>query len=76
MFLCTSQFSSVGLKGSYVLIPMLVSAACSEAVNVPAVVTVAAAKAAAGKEAASIPEMCPAWGFASNCWASGNAYNQ
>ena len=65
-----------GFKGSCVLIPVLVSAVCPEAINVLAAVTVAAATGATGTVAASMPARCPVWGFVSNCWASGNACNQ
>lgn len=48
------------------LIPVLVSAVCPEAVNILAEVTVAAVTGATGTDVASMPERCPVWGFASN----------
>lgn len=57
------------------LIPALVSAVCCGAASVPDVVTVAAATVAVGIDTVSMADRCPVWGFASNCWASGKAYN-
>lgn len=58
------------------LIPVLVSAVCPDAISVLAAVTVAAATGGTGTDAASMPERCPVRGFASKCWASGKACNQ
>lgn len=58
------------------LIPTLGTAACPGVVVVLAAVTVAGGTGATGTDAASIPGRCAGWGFASNCWASGNACNK
>lgn len=57
------------------LIPVLVSAVCPEAVKVLVAVTVAAARVATGTDKASTPDRFPVWGFASNGWESGKACN-
>lgn len=75
-FLCTTHFNRTGFKGFCVRIPVLVSAACPEGIIVLAAVTVAAATGATDTDAASMPDRCPVWGFASNCWASGSACNK